>query len=168
MDPCRIFERDYESIVSSIDDQKDSKKRAGSSVALVRLAIMITLSPVAIPVAVAVLGTNSVFSQARAKKLLKEIKYKLDASDTSTTTLSSASPSFDHPSRLSGASWRAMNLLLPEQREIQNNMNQLEWEKVMVYIDAMNAHGSIICRERLFTNDGGRAVVQHLVDSLDF
>ncbi|KAI8138550.1 putative serine esterase-domain-containing protein [Fennellomyces sp. T-0311] len=165
-----MFDQDYESIVSSVDDQKSAKKRTRSSVGLVRIIFMATLSPLALPIAIAYVGTTSALSQARSKRLL-ETKYTKSHSDSfTTTTASSSSTSSDNntssTTRLSGASWRPMDLLLPEQIEIQSNLEALDWERVMVYIDGVNAHGSIVCRQGWLTNDGGRAVVQHLVDTL--
>lgn len=56
--------------------------------------------------------------------------------------------------------------LCSDQMEIQKNLKQLNWEKVLVYISGFNAHASIVCREKRFINEGGRAVIQHFVDSL--
>lgn len=50
--------------------------------------------------------------------------------------------------------------------EIHGNLSQLSWEKVLVYIEAFNAHGSIVCRQKRFDHPGGRAVIQHFVDTL--
>ncbi|KAI7879439.1 DUF676-domain-containing protein [Lichtheimia hyalospora FSU 10163] len=52
------------------------------------------------------------------------------------------------------------------QIQMQKHLDQLEWERVLVYIRGFNAHASIVCRERRFVNDGGRAAIQHFVDTL--
>ncbi|KAG0001356.1 hypothetical protein BGZ65_003563 [Modicella reniformis] len=54
--------------------------------------------------------------------------------------------------------------LQPVQVEISRNLNKLEWSKNIVHIDAWNAHASIVVREKRFSNDGGTAAVQHVVD----
>ncbi|KAF9124267.1 hypothetical protein BGW39_008320, partial [Mortierella sp. 14UC] len=55
--------------------------------------------------------------------------------------------------------------LLPVQIEISRNMNRLEWKKNAVHCaTAMNAHASIIVRERRFSGKDGIAAVQHAVD----
>ncbi|KAF8926812.1 hypothetical protein BGZ52_005145 [Haplosporangium bisporale] len=54
--------------------------------------------------------------------------------------------------------------LAPVQVEISRNLNQLEWRKNIIHIEAMNAHASIVVREKRFSNDGGVAAVQHAVD----
>ncbi|KAG0055195.1 hypothetical protein BGZ83_009371 [Gryganskiella cystojenkinii] len=54
--------------------------------------------------------------------------------------------------------------LLPVQVEISRNLNQLDWKKNIIHIEAMNAHASIVVRENRFSNDGGVAAVQHAVD----
>lgn len=56
--------------------------------------------------------------------------------------------------------------LSAHQIQMQKHLNQLEWERVLVYIRGFNAHASIVCRERRFVNDGGRAAIQHFVDTL--
>ncbi|KAJ8653534.1 hypothetical protein O0I10_010862 [Lichtheimia ornata] len=56
--------------------------------------------------------------------------------------------------------------LSAHQIQIQKHLDQLEWERVLVYIRGFNAHASIVCRERRFVNDGGRAAIQHFVDTL--
>ncbi|KAG0274588.1 hypothetical protein BGZ95_009642 [Linnemannia exigua] len=55
--------------------------------------------------------------------------------------------------------------LLPVQIAISRNMNRLEWKKHAVHCaTAMNAHASIIVRERRFSGKDGIAAVQHAVD----
>ncbi|KAG0066205.1 hypothetical protein BGZ92_005384, partial [Podila epicladia] len=54
--------------------------------------------------------------------------------------------------------------LAPFQVEISRNLNQLEWSKNIIHIEALNAHASIVVREKRFSNDGGVAAVQHAVD----
>ncbi|KAG0340817.1 hypothetical protein BG000_010997 [Podila horticola] len=54
--------------------------------------------------------------------------------------------------------------LAPVQVEISRNLNQLEWSKNIIHIEALNAHASIVVREKRFSNDGGVAAVQHAVD----
>ncbi|KAF8973436.1 hypothetical protein BGZ46_009851 [Entomortierella lignicola] len=54
--------------------------------------------------------------------------------------------------------------LLPVQIEISKNLNKLEWKKNIIHINAFNAHASLVVREKRFTNDGGVAVVRHVVD----
>ena len=50
-------------------------------------------------------------------------------------------------------------------KRIYNNLRLLEWEIVWVYIRAFNAHGSIVCRQKRFTTDGGIATIQHFLDT---
>ncbi|KAI9255220.1 putative serine esterase-domain-containing protein [Phascolomyces articulosus] len=69
------------------------------------------------------------------------------------------------PSKTIRQTYSAMQLI-NEQFEIERNMQQLEWERVMVYIDTFNAHASIVCRAKRFTNTGGKAAIRHFVDSL--
>ncbi|CAO3567374.1 unnamed protein product [Mortierella alpina] len=54
--------------------------------------------------------------------------------------------------------------LLPVQVEISRNLNTLEWKKNIIHIEGMNAHASIVVREKRFSNEGGVAAVQHAVD----
>ncbi|KAF9091136.1 hypothetical protein BGX23_005442 [Mortierella sp. AD031] len=55
--------------------------------------------------------------------------------------------------------------LLPVQIEISRNMNRLKWKKNAIHCaTAMNAHASIIVRERRFSGKDGIAAVQHAVD----
>ncbi|KAG0372795.1 hypothetical protein BGX24_012579 [Mortierella sp. AD032] len=55
--------------------------------------------------------------------------------------------------------------LLPVQIEISRNMNRLEWKKNAIHCaTAMNAHASIVVRERRFSGKDGIAAVQHAVD----
>ncbi|KAG0024806.1 hypothetical protein BGZ80_006080 [Entomortierella chlamydospora] len=54
--------------------------------------------------------------------------------------------------------------LLPVQIEASRNLNKLEWKKNIIHIEALNAHASIVVREKRFMHDGGVAAVQHAVD----
>ncbi|KAK3841400.1 MAG: putative serine esterase-domain-containing protein [Linnemannia gamsii] len=55
--------------------------------------------------------------------------------------------------------------LLPVQIAISRNMNRLEWKKNAIHCaTAMNAHASIVVRERRFSGKDGIAAVQHAVD----
>ncbi|KAI8363080.1 putative serine esterase-domain-containing protein [Mortierella sp. GBAus27b] len=54
--------------------------------------------------------------------------------------------------------------LLPIQIEMSRNLNQLDWRKNIIHIEALNAHASIVVREKGSTNHGGVAAVHHLVD----
>ncbi|KAF9425954.1 hypothetical protein BGZ94_007075 [Podila epigama] len=54
--------------------------------------------------------------------------------------------------------------LAPVQVEISRNLNQLVWKKYIIHIEGLNAHASIVVREKRFSNDGGVAAVQHAVD----
>ncbi|KAF9168275.1 hypothetical protein DFQ26_000105 [Actinomortierella ambigua] len=58
---------------------------------------------------------------------------------------------------------RPLNLL-PAQKEISRHLNEVEWVKNILHIDAFNAHASIVVREKRFTHDGGVAAVKHVVD----
>ncbi|CAO3607057.1 unnamed protein product [Mucor hiemalis] len=53
-------------------------------------------------------------------------------------------------------------------QQIQKNLKQLEWERAWVYLRVFNAHGSIICRQKVYRNDGGEATIQHLLDTTQF
>lgn len=50
-------------------------------------------------------------------------------------------------------------------KRIHSNLRLLEWERVWTYLKAFNAHGSIVCRQKRFTTDGGRATIQHFIDT---
>lgn len=55
--------------------------------------------------------------------------------------------------------------LLPVQIEISRNMNRLKWKKCAIHCaTAINAHASIIVRERRFSGKDGISAVQHAVD----
>ncbi|KAI8138163.1 putative serine esterase-domain-containing protein [Fennellomyces sp. T-0311] len=69
------------------------------------------------------------------------------------------------PSKALSSKYKAMHLS-KDQFEIQKNMRQLDWERVLIYIGGFNAHGSIVCRQSRFENEGGRATIRHFVDSL--
>ncbi|KAI9304981.1 putative serine esterase-domain-containing protein [Cunninghamella echinulata] len=49
---------------------------------------------------------------------------------------------------------------------IQKNLNTLPWQKVLVCLHTFNAHGSIVCRQSIHTNDHGRSVIKHFVDTI--
>lgn len=51
------------------------------------------------------------------------------------------------------------------QLDMLHDLCQLEWDRVLVCIDSLNAHASMVCREKAFTNHGGRAAVRHFVDT---
>ncbi|KAI9029753.1 putative serine esterase-domain-containing protein [Phycomyces nitens] len=57
-----------------------------------------------------------------------------------------------------------LELTLVQQR-IQKNLSRLEWERIFVFIQAMNAHASIVCREKRFIQKDGECVVQHFIDT---
>jgi hypothetical protein len=50
-------------------------------------------------------------------------------------------------------------------RQIYNNLRRLDWERVWVYLNALNAHGSIVCRQKRFTTEGGKATIQHFIET---
>ncbi|OBZ83512.1 hypothetical protein A0J61_08441 [Choanephora cucurbitarum] len=50
-------------------------------------------------------------------------------------------------------------------KHMYDNLNQLEWERVWVYIRLFNAHGGIICRQKVYEVDGGKATIQHFLDT---
>jgi hypothetical protein len=50
-------------------------------------------------------------------------------------------------------------------KRIHDNLKLLEWERVWAYLRAFNAHGSIVCRQKRFTTDGGKAIIQHFIDT---
>ncbi|KAF9929794.1 hypothetical protein FBU30_001230 [Linnemannia zychae] len=55
--------------------------------------------------------------------------------------------------------------LLPVQIEISRNMNRLTWKKNAIHCaTALNAHASIVVREKRFSGKDGIAAVQHAVD----
>jgi hypothetical protein len=59
--------------------------------------------------------------------------------------------------------------LLPVQIEISRNMNRLEWKKNAIHCaTAINAHASIIVRERRFSGKDGVSAVQHAVDMFKY
>lgn len=53
-------------------------------------------------------------------------------------------------------------------QQIQKNLKLLEWERAWVYLRVFNAHGSIICRQKVYRNDGGEATIQHFLDTTQF
>ncbi|ORX44096.1 DUF676-domain-containing protein [Hesseltinella vesiculosa] len=53
-------------------------------------------------------------------------------------------------------------------KQIQTHLNLLPWQVIFVQLDVMNAHGGIICRQRIHTSSLGRKTLHHFVDSLDF
>lgn len=56
--------------------------------------------------------------------------------------------------------------LTDDQHTMRDRLLRLEWQRVVVFIKGFNAHGSIVCRQKRFENSGGRALVQHFVDSV--
>jgi hypothetical protein len=50
-------------------------------------------------------------------------------------------------------------------QRIYDNLSQVKWERFWVYIKSISAHGCIICREKRFYHDGGKATVQHFIDT---
>ncbi|ORZ01676.1 putative serine esterase-domain-containing protein [Syncephalastrum racemosum] len=56
--------------------------------------------------------------------------------------------------------------LTDDQHTMRDRLLKLEWQRVLVFIKGFNAHGSIVCRQKRFENSGGRALVQHFVDSV--
>lgn len=51
---------------------------------------------------------------------------------------------------------------------IHKNLNLLDWERVWVYIRGFNAHGSIVCRNNMYTTDAGEATIKHFIDTTNF
>ncbi|KAI8094629.1 putative serine esterase-domain-containing protein [Thamnidium elegans] len=49
--------------------------------------------------------------------------------------------------------------------QIHKNLNLLDWERVWVYIRGFNAHGSIVCRNNMYTTDAGVATIKHFIDT---
>lgn len=52
--------------------------------------------------------------------------------------------------------------------QIYKNLNLLSWERVWIYIRGFNAHGSIVCRNKMYTTDGGEATIRHFIDTTQF
>lgn len=50
--------------------------------------------------------------------------------------------------------------------DIQKNLNTLPWQKVLVCLHTINAHGSIVCRQSIHTNDQGKSVIKHFIDTI--
>lgn len=50
-------------------------------------------------------------------------------------------------------------------KRMYENLQQLEWERVWVYIRLFNAHGGIVCRQKVYEVDGGKATIQHFLDT---
>ncbi|KAF9121127.1 hypothetical protein BGW39_010832 [Mortierella sp. 14UC] len=96
--------------------------------------------------------------QPRLQRRLSTITVQRETGETSTVVEEGTSYSFPHLKSIKPLP------LLPVQVEISRLLNQLEWKKVIIDIDGMNAHASIVVREKRFANDGGVAAVQHLVD----
>lgn len=53
-------------------------------------------------------------------------------------------------------------------QRIQKNLNLLEWERAWVYLRVFNAHGSIICRQKMYRTEGGEATIKHFLDTTKF
>ncbi|KAF9922709.1 hypothetical protein FBU30_007166 [Linnemannia zychae] len=96
--------------------------------------------------------------QPRLQRRRSTITVQTVAGETSAEVLESVSHSFPHLKSIKPLP------LLPVQVEISKLLNQLEWKKVIIDIDGMNAHASIVVREKRFANEGGVATVKHLVD----
>lgn len=52
------------------------------------------------------------------------------------------------------------------QLKIVQNLGLLSWDRVLLYINGVNAHATMICREKIYINDDGRASVKHFVDTI--
>ncbi|CAO3692259.1 unnamed protein product [Rhizopus stolonifer] len=52
--------------------------------------------------------------------------------------------------------------------KICRNLNLLEWEVAWVYLNAFNAHGTIVCRQNIHTTEAGEDTVQHFLDTTNF
>ncbi|KAF8941011.1 hypothetical protein BGZ47_007521 [Haplosporangium gracile] len=102
--------------------------------------------------------TQSEQQQPRLQRRRSTITVQRETGETSTIIEEGTSYSFPHLKSIKPLP------LLPVQIEISRLLNQLEWKKVIIDIDGMNAHASIVVREKRFANDGGVAAVQHLVD----
>ncbi|KAG0320452.1 hypothetical protein BGZ97_000165 [Linnemannia gamsii] len=96
--------------------------------------------------------------QPRLQRRHSTITVQRESGETSTIVEEGTSYSFPHLKSIKPLP------LLPVQVEMSRLLNQLEWKKVIIDIDGMNAHASIVVREKRFANDGGVAAVQHLVD----
>jgi len=96
--------------------------------------------------------------QPRLQRRHSTITVQRETGETSTIVEEGTSYSFPHLKSIKPLP------LLPVQVEMSKLLNQLEWKKVIIDIDGMNAHASIVVREKRFANDGGVAAVQHLVD----
>ncbi|KAF9547379.1 hypothetical protein EC957_008565 [Mortierella hygrophila] len=96
--------------------------------------------------------------QPRLQRRRSTITVQRETGETSTIVEEGTSYSFPHLKSIKPLP------LLPVQVEISRLLNQQEWKKVIIDIDGMNAHASIVVREKRFANDGGVAAVQHLVD----
>lgn len=96
--------------------------------------------------------------QPRLQRRYSTITVHRESGETSTIVEEGTSYSFPHLKSIKPLP------LLPVQIEMSRLLNKLEWKKVIIDIDGMNAHASIVVREKRFANDGGVAAVQHLVD----
>ncbi|KAH8552163.1 putative serine esterase-domain-containing protein [Umbelopsis sp. PMI_123] len=56
--------------------------------------------------------------------------------------------------------------LLPSQANIIRDMNKLSWKKVVLVIDSLNAHASIVVRDKRFDSSKARAGVKHYVQAV--
>lgn len=52
------------------------------------------------------------------------------------------------------------------QLRILHNLGLLSWNRVLLYIDSVNAHATMICRTKEYINDDGRVSVKHFVDTI--
>lgn len=57
--------------------------------------------------------------------------------------------------------------LLPSQRTIVRDMNKISWRKVILVLDSLNAHGSIVVREKRFDSSEARAGIRHFVHAVN-
>ncbi|KAG1303673.1 hypothetical protein G6F64_009871 [Rhizopus arrhizus] len=53
-------------------------------------------------------------------------------------------------------------------RRIHDNLTLLEWERVWVYLNVFNAHGTIVCRQHIHTTQEGEATIQHFLNTTQF
>ncbi|KAF9081042.1 hypothetical protein BGX23_001376 [Mortierella sp. AD031] len=101
---------------------------------------------------------SSTKTQPSLQRRHSTITVQRESGETSADIVEGTSYSFPHLKSIKPLP------LLPVQVEISRLLNQLEWNKVIIDIEGMNAHASIVVREKRFANEGGVAAVQHLVD----
>lgn len=155
-------------------------------------AALILLYPIFFLVAFSVIGTQGLISRYRVSKILSRnildsesisnqerfidgdfLAGALDAvnlpGDSSPPPLKRSSSS-THTTKETAPGKCLVEKAKPLQlneatKQIFKNLNLLQWEKVYVYIRAFNAHGTIVCREKRFTTDGGEATIKHFIDT---